>query len=136
MALTSGQRVDIIKECATLLDKSEFAEIDLVLDQHGLSTMYEWDGDARSYVMAMLRNGNDDTLTALHSYLTGESDHSSPGKSPFRGNRLRLFLSHLASQREFVGHVGATLQLLVLNHLWPTTRSNQDWNGRRSSRLR
>lgn len=109
--LTSGQRIDIIKECATLLGKSDFSEIDLVLYQYGLSTAHEWSGDARSYVMAMLGEESDDALTALNSYLTRESDRSSPGESPFRANRLRLFMSHLATQREFVGHVGAALQL-------------------------
>jgi hypothetical protein len=37
MPLTPGERIAKIRESATLLDKQEWAEIDLVLGQHGLS---------------------------------------------------------------------------------------------------
>lgn len=109
MALTPGQRITMINECATLLDKGEWTDIDLILEQHGMSTAYEWNGDKRSYAIEMIKSSADPALETLHSYLTSESDHSTPGKSPFKGDRLRLFMSHLAAQRELVGIAGQRL---------------------------
>ncbi len=99
----------MINECATLLDKSDWPEIDLILDQHGMMTTDMWDGDKRPYVIQMIKASSDIELETLYSYLTSESDHSTPGKSPFKGDRLRLFLSHLALHRELVGAAGQRL---------------------------
>ncbi len=109
MGLTPGQRITMINECATLLDKREWEEIDLILDQHGLMTSATWDGEKRPYVILMIKNCSDTELETLHSYLTSESDRSALGRSPFKGDRLRLFMSHLASHRDFVGVAGQRL---------------------------
>jgi TIR domain len=111
MSLTPGQRITMINECATLLDKSEWSDVDLILEQHGLPTSDMWRGDKRPYVIQMVKEARDNDLGALYTYLTSESDHSAPGKSPFKGDRLRLFTSHLATQREFVAVVGDRLAL-------------------------
>ncbi|GEM_PF-3884621 len=90
--LIPGQRIEMINECATLLDKSDWAEIDLILDQHSMATSDFWTGDGpRAYVIEMIKHANDESLQALHLYLTSESDHSAPGKSPFKGDGIRLF---------------------------------------------
>ena len=99
----------MINECATLLDKRDWSEIDLVLGQHGLPTTDGWTSDKRSYVIQMIKDVTDVGLAMLHGYLTSESDRSVPGRSPFKGDRLRLFMSHLAAHREFVAIAGARL---------------------------
>jgi hypothetical protein len=109
MGLTPAQRIGLINESATLLDKREWQEIDLILDQHGLPTWDEWPGGKRQYVIQSIKNAIDADLQSLHQYLTSESNHSSPGRSPFKGGRLRLFMSHIAEHREFVGIAGQQL---------------------------
>src|SRR4051794_6598314 len=114
MALTPGQRIDYIREIATLLDKEEWADLDLILGQHGLSTRDSWNGGKRDYVVAMIQDDTDEKLTALHAYLTGasgtgESGSRVPGSSPFKSDRLRLFLSHLSAKRDLVGECGLVL---------------------------
>lgn len=101
----------MIKESATLLDKSEWEDIDLVLGQHKIAYQGQWDefDSRRAYVIFRLRYVKDDELTSLHAYLATEGDHSSPGKSPFKTQGVRLFLSHLARHRTIVGRVGDRL---------------------------
>lgn len=114
MALTAGQRIAMIRESATLLDKEDWGEIDLVLGQHQLSTSDQWSSDAskRSYVIEMIQHGADDRLASLHAYLTSQSDQPLiPGQSPFKSDRLRLFLSHLTTERDLIGEVGRVLGL-------------------------
>jgi hypothetical protein len=116
MALTAGQRIEYIREIATLLDKEEWADLDLILSQHGLSTSDYWNGGdgKRDYVVAMIQNDTDEKLSTLHSYLTeasgtGTSGSRVPGNSPFKSDRLRLFLSHLSAKRDLVGECGRVL---------------------------
>ncbi|PPG81738.1 hypothetical protein C5C52_07925 [Rathayibacter sp. AY1E5] len=111
MPLSPGERIGFIREIATLLDKQEWPDIDLVLDQHGLPTTDDWNGGPgkRAYVVAMIQRASDDDLRGLHGFLTGTSGQSMPGASPFKSDRLRLFLSHLTSHRDLVGEVGRVL---------------------------
>lgn len=52
MALTGGERIDLISEIAPVLDKREGPDIDLILEQHELLTQYAWASDEkRSYVI-------------------------------------------------------------------------------------
>ena len=111
MPLTPGQRITLIRECATLLDKEEWADIDLILGQHDLPISDDWQGGSarRDYVIAMIQHADDDKLQGLHEYLTSESDNSDPGQSPFKSERLRVFFSHLAAHRELVGETARAL---------------------------
>lgn len=110
MALTTGDRITMIRECATLLDKEEWPDIDLILGQHGFMTSDDWHGEGkRQYVIAITQHVGDDDLQKFHSYLTSESDNSSLGQSPFKSQRLRVFFSHLATQRDAVGETARGL---------------------------
>jgi hypothetical protein len=53
----------------------------------------------------MVKEGSDDKLRALHYYLTGQLSEGRYGASPWQGDRLRLFLSHLSTQQVFVSDV-------------------------------
>lgn len=110
VTLTPAQRITLINESATLLDKRHWAEIDLILEQHSMpvSEFGNWE-DQRSYVIEMIKRAEDEDLRGLHAYLTGESDHSAPGQSPFSGGKVRVFMSHLAAHRDLVGQAGQRL---------------------------
>lgn len=111
VSMSAGQRIAVIREAMTLLDKQEWYEIDLVLEQHGLPTTNygDWEGKA-AYVMQMIRNASDDDLELLHAYLTSEAGGADRiGASPWSGTRLRLFCSHLAEEKSAVSAVTDTL---------------------------
>jgi hypothetical protein len=98
-----------------LLDKQEWTDLDLILGQHGLSVADSWDGSKREYVIAMIQHAADNELQSLHGFLTGSSGQVVPGSSPFKSDRLRLFLSHLSVQRDLVGDVGRALGLFGID---------------------
>lgn len=106
MKLKPGQRITMIKECATLLDKEDFDDIDLILSQHGLPTTDFFQGEgARAYVIEMIRDAADEPLQQLHAYLIGEASSGLPGVSAFDGDHVSVFFSHLTAHRELVGNV-------------------------------
>jgi TIR domain len=107
--MTPAQRIAAIRESATLLAKQEWGDIDLILRQHDLQTSDMWRGDRYNYVLNMLQGGPDDRLHALHQYLVGETGDVPVGAQPWRQGQLKLFMSHLAAQQQFVGEVGAYL---------------------------
>ena len=114
MGLTPAQRITMIRECSTLLDKQGWTDIDLVLEQHGIGTSDYWQGDADDhggYVQAMIKFTPDDALEALHTYLQAESGSGVPGDSPFQGDQVRVFFSHLAAKRDMVGAVSRSLSI-------------------------
>jgi hypothetical protein len=105
MPLSPGDRIDLIRECATLMANREWSEIDLILSVHKAPTAYSWQGEQHGYVVEMLKDTDDAVLNGVHEYLTRRSDSSRPGQSPWSSNRLRLFCSHLATHRAEVGEV-------------------------------
>jgi TIR domain len=110
MELTPGERISLIRESATLLDKQEWSEIDLVLEQHGLRTSDGGVWDTKSaYITDMIKNASNGDLAKLHEYLIGEVTSSPARQSPWSGERLRLFCSHLAQHKQIVGQVGDCL---------------------------
>lgn len=110
MALTPGERISLIRESATLLDKHDWAEIDLVLEQHGLPTSnYDVPDTKSAYIINMIKNSLDEDLDKLHGYLIGEVASSLVRHSPWSGDQLRLFCSHLAQYKQVVGQVGERL---------------------------
>ena len=93
-----GQRIDVIKRVATRLAATDdWAEIDLVLEQFGFGTAWQWEGDKRSYVIDRTKDGGAGNLTAIDQYLMG---HSRPGDEPWEDARFRLFLTHVAPQKQ------------------------------------
>ncbi len=108
MTLNPAERIPVIRESATLLDKQDWPDIDLVLGQFGLPTSdFDVPSTKSAYVIQMIKDVSDDSLTNLHTYLIGEaSGASQPGRGPWTGDKLRLFCSHLAVHKQVVGQVG------------------------------
>jgi hypothetical protein len=96
-----GRRVDLIKEAATLLAAT--SDIDLVLNQFGATTAWVWKGTTYSYCVAMIQDLADEKLLSLHGYLAGQT--VTTGLEPWQPGRLRLFVSHLYSERQIAGAI-------------------------------
>ena len=71
--------------------------IDLVLEQFGFETVSWWEEDKGSYVIHRLKSGNNDSLAAIDQYLMG---HSRPSDEPWEDEGFRLFLTHVAPQKQ------------------------------------
>jgi hypothetical protein len=104
-----AERIALITESARLLATRDWAEMELVLRTHDIPTNgYDGDGPY-PYALQMLQEAGGSELREVHSYLTGQ-DETTPGEPlPWEQGHLRLFMSHLAIQQEFVGAVGRTL---------------------------
>ena len=108
--MTAAERIPLIRESATLLDKQDWSEIDLVLGEFGLPTEDVWQGSKTAYVIAMLKDARDEVLVQLHQFLVGEAGGPRPaGRGPWTGDKLRVFCSHLAAHKDVVGAVSQEL---------------------------
>jgi TIR domain len=109
--MNPGERIRLITEAAELLAKRDASEQDLILGQFGMNTTEQWDGDAKSYAIAMIQYSPDDSLRELHQFLTGHIDlvGVSSGPHPWKNRGLRLFMSHLAKHQGEVGRVAFML---------------------------
>lgn len=115
-----GERVNLIKECATLLATRDWTELDLILREHSLPWTHSWNGgdgqdgqDGRyDYTVEMLSGGggnSDDKLEELHTYLTQDPGAGVVGPQPWPAGKLKLFISHLATHGEFAGNMNYVL---------------------------
>ncbi len=103
-----GQRVDAIRRVATrLASTDDWLEVDLVLEQFGFPTTDFWQGDMRSYIVDSLKDEDDDKLAAIDQYLMG---HSRPGDVPWEDERFRLFLTHVATQKQAAHELKSNLR--------------------------
>lgn len=110
MTLTRGQRIDMISQCATLLDALDWTKLDLILNQHGFNTWSDWEEPTQlDYIVRVIRDASDDVIEELHGYLLSSGDGAAVTASPFNSNKVRLFLSHLSAHRQYVGEVGRYL---------------------------
>lgn len=106
-----GERIEIKKQLAAELSKRGWSEIDLILAEFNQPTTDEWGGDEHSYIIDMLGRASDDDLEALAEYVLGSAAAPPPEDTvPWTGDSFRLFLTHLASEREFVGGVQQVLR--------------------------
>lgn len=113
MALAPAQRIALIRESATLLDKQEWDDIDLILDQFGLPISFDRADTKSAYVINMIKRAADEDLGPLHAFLVQQATGApASGQSPWKSEKLRLFCSHLAEQKLIVGQVADSLSLL------------------------
>jgi TIR domain len=109
MTLTPSQRVTLLKEIATRLEGESWPLIDVTLSQFSLPTGSEWNGGKDSYVLQMAKDAGDQTLIDLAQHVGFTFDEMPVSRiepSFWRKGMLRVFLSHLATNRAYA----ATLQ--------------------------
>jgi hypothetical protein len=114
MALTPGERIDLKKKLATTLGKQDWNDVNLTLEEFGLSVWDDWRGDGTmAYVIEMLRGETDDEkLLQLDAYLHPSQGPIAPPQldtfddsaNPWSGDGLRLFISHI---HDYADHAGA-----------------------------
>jgi hypothetical protein len=117
-----GERVDAIKAIvARLTGTSEFdrREVDLVLDEFGLSSASYHGGPPEPYVTQRVQSGDDDVLQELLAYLEpgagdGEPDQRPEDEvietsTPWETSNFKVFISHCTSHVEDAKKLRAAL---------------------------
>jgi TIR domain len=117
-----AERIPLLKKLATTLsaDEMPWAEMNLVLRQHGFTSGDVWGEDRDGYPLAPERyeyalhhvenSGDDEKLLELARYLDpGDGDQSVPssaGPGPWKGeNTFRLFISHTHPNAPFAAEI-------------------------------
>ena len=114
MSLSPSQRVTLLKEIAARLGAENWSLIDVTLKQFSLPWQNEWHGTSEAYVLAMIEDAPDQSLIDLAQHVGFQFEQqTSPRLDPpfWRKGMLRLFATHLASQRVFAGQLQEALLL-------------------------
>lgn len=103
--MTPSERISVISEIASRLSGAEWPLIDLTLKQFGLPWTDQWSGEKGAYVIQMIEDADDEKLLELAHHVGIEVGVQNVGIDPpfWKDGHLRLFLSHLAENREFAG---------------------------------
>ncbi len=103
-----GERVIVIKRVAEQLAATDdWGEIDLVLEQFGFPISDHWQGGMKSYIIEFIKDGSDDSLVAIDQFLMGDSQ---PRDEPWENKGFRLFLTHVATQKQVAHSLKSCLQ--------------------------
>lgn len=107
--MRTSERIDLIQSCARRMQNMKWAEIDLILDLFGFPTATDWSGGAYEYVLQMLRQArvSEHRLADLDSHLGGGGRADVvPADAPWSsGAKFKVFLSHVAAEKEFAGRL-------------------------------
>lgn len=101
-----GDRIDLITRCAESLAGQGYTHIEFVLSQFHLNTWDESDTSSYNnefdYVRALLGNryADDNNILALDDYLNGTYTHDAQDEPWDKGCKCRVFITHLATQRQ------------------------------------
>jgi hypothetical protein len=112
MPLTPSERVRLLQIVAERLGTERWQFIDVVLNQFGIGTPNPWSGSPVDYIMQSAQKASDRELTGLAAHVGHRvGEPTPPGVQPsfWRKDMLRLFISHLATQRAFAGELQENL---------------------------
>lgn len=111
MALSPSDRIKLIAEVARRLSEESWPLIDLTLKQFDLPWTDSWSGEKDSYIFEMLTNASDDSLLQIGHHVGFEVDSPKIGLDPpfWNAGDLRVFISHLATHRQYAGELKESL---------------------------
>lgn len=106
MSLPPSQRVSLLKVIADRLGNESWQFVDITLQQFGILTPESWNDPISDYIMRAAQKAPDQTLIDLAQHVGHKfGQPTSPGVEPpfWRKDMLRLFVSHLATERVYAG---------------------------------
>lgn len=112
MKLSPSRRITLIKEIGKRLSGEDWPLIDITLKQFSLPTEDEWHGTRTDYALRMLEDASDKSLIDLAQHVGFQfGEEATPRLDPpfWRKGMLRLFVTHLASQKKFAGSLQEAL---------------------------
>jgi hypothetical protein len=108
-----GDRVELLRKLAGRLAESDYPweDMELVLGQFGfgMPDADRWEGNRRSFALASLQAGQDESLVGLDEYLFGGAsrDVLDPADLPWETGAFRLFISHTSANAALAGEIRA-----------------------------
>lgn len=114
MSLQVSERLRLLDAIRKALSLEEWYVIDTTLKAFGLDTSDTWNGERGAYVLEMASAASDTVLVDLAKYIgfelpprIGEAfGEQLIGKPEFwRPKMLKVFISHLAAERQFAGEL-------------------------------
>ena len=112
MPLSPSQRVALIKEIAGRLATEDWPLIDVTLKQFSLPWTDDWQGSKDGYVLQMIEKAPDQSLIDLAQHVGFQFEELTMRRvePPFwRKGMLRVFVTHLATHRDFAGELQEAL---------------------------
>jgi hypothetical protein len=124
MALTPSQRLTLMKEIAQRLGNEEWPLVDTTLKQFSLprSDPEPWTSTS-AYVLRMIEDAGDNALVDLAYHLGFQLEQTGPPRIEpprieplfWRKGMMRLFISHLASNRKFAAELQDALSVFGIS---------------------
>jgi TIR domain len=111
MALSPSMRATLMKEVVNRLSSDDYVNIDIALKAFKLPTANTWSGNAQSYVAEMVGDASDECIVGLAEHLGVELPTTIAMDATYvnSDNKLKIFISHLASQKQYAGTVKRNL---------------------------
>lgn len=112
MALSASERIKLIQAIEAPLAEEDWPLIDLTFQQFGLPTEEVWNGTKQGYLLESLKVATDEILIELARHVGLEPERGVQEKVEptfWESGTFRLFISHLAAHREYVGQLQETL---------------------------
>lgn len=115
--LTPSERINAIQEIASRLSKEEWSLIDLTLKQFSLPWSNEWSGDESSYIIEMVSDADNETLSQLSAHLGYDIAYERSVVEPdfWEAGHFRLFASHLADEKVYATNLQSELKLFHIS---------------------
>lgn len=115
MALSKGEKLNLITRIATALAGEKLSQIELALDTFGVPEPDQWDNwaDDDGYTLLRLRYADDETLVELHAHLYSDiSVEIAPtAGGPWGEGCYKLFLSHTSSHKVLAKEIRDRLRI-------------------------
>ncbi len=108
MPLSPSRRILLMKEIANRLGAEKWPLIDVTLKQFSLPWSDEWRGTSEEYVLRMIGEASDEQLIGLAQHVGFQFEEVTvPRVEPpfWRKGMLRVFVSHLATERTFAAEL-------------------------------
>lgn len=107
-----ADRIRLIQQLAEQMSTMGYTDTDLILRQFGLPWQESWSGDSYGYAVAMLEQGTDEKLLALHELLFGFSGAPAGDSRPelWHDKPLGVFISHVTANKVYAAQLKTELE--------------------------
>lgn len=108
--MKAAEKVEKIKNIASVLTLASWSEIDLIFRQFGIPIPADWSGDKYDYILHNLEDARSANLTELFDYLVGNNNSGAKFNNVWKKGVFNLFLSHISEDKNYVSDVKLKLK--------------------------
>lgn len=117
MAFSNTERIDIIKKITRQLSLEDDQTARMILEVHGVNLYEGYFQNLSDFIMSNIKNGDESVLRGIEDYLEKSSIPLGNFRedSAWKQDGLKLFFSHLSTQRHLIGSVAEKINGIGLN---------------------